>query len=125
VALKCADLGHTCASPPVHRRWVAGLQEEFFAQGDRERAAGLPISPLMDRAKAGIIKSQATFFEVVVLPIYRELARALPGAKPMLEAARVNYVSWQLGKGFGERRSANNLTAGAPQAEAAGGVGSL
>ena len=31
---------------------------QFFAQGDRELEAGLPISPLMDRTKEGITKSQ-------------------------------------------------------------------
>lgn len=33
-------------------------QEEFFRQGDRERALHLVVSPLMDRAKDGITKSQ-------------------------------------------------------------------
>ncbi len=34
------------------------LEEEFFRQGDQERALGLPISPLFDRAKQGVSKSQ-------------------------------------------------------------------
>lgn len=58
VALKCADLGHLAGSLSVHQRWLAGLEEEFFRQGDREKAAGLPVSPLMDRGKQGITKSQ-------------------------------------------------------------------
>ena len=55
---KCADLGHLTASREVHRRWVTRLETEFFAQGDREREALLPISPLMDRTKEGVTKSQ-------------------------------------------------------------------
>jgi hypothetical protein len=31
---------------------------QFFIQGDKERSAGLPVSPLMDRTKEGITKSQ-------------------------------------------------------------------
>ena len=29
--------------------WVKRLEEELFRQGDRERAAKMPVSPLMDR----------------------------------------------------------------------------
>ncbi len=38
----------------------------FFRQGDAERAAGMPISPLCDRSKAGVLKSQVGFFDFVV-----------------------------------------------------------
>jgi hypothetical protein len=38
--------------------------QEMFRQGDRERELGLPISPLMDRTKAGVTKSQPGFFQV-------------------------------------------------------------
>ncbi len=51
---------HTAAALPVHLRWVAALEEELFQQGDAERLAGLPISPLFDRAKQGVSKSQAS-----------------------------------------------------------------
>ena len=60
MALKCADLGHLAASWGVHQKWVAGLEEELFRQGDLEREQSLPVSPLMDRAKGGITKSQAS-----------------------------------------------------------------
>lgn len=49
MALKCADLGHLAHKRDVHRRWVMVLEEEMFRQGDKEKAAGLPVSPLMDR----------------------------------------------------------------------------
>jgi cAMP-specific phosphodiesterase 4/high affinity cAMP-specific and IBMX-insensitive 3',5'-cyclic phosphodiesterase 8 len=58
MALKCADLGHLTASRETHKRWVTRLESEFFNQGDRERQALLPISPLMDRTKEGVTKSQ-------------------------------------------------------------------
>ncbi len=58
VAIKVADLGHLGEALEVHRRWLGALEEEFFRQGDRERELGLPISPLFDRAKQGVSKSQ-------------------------------------------------------------------
>ena len=56
-ALKCADLGHLALPEELHRDWVSRLEEEFFLQGDQERKAGLPISPLMDRTKANSLFS--------------------------------------------------------------------
>ena len=53
-----ADIGHLGEELPVHCRWLGVLEEEFFSQGDREQARGLPISPLFDRAKQGVSKSQ-------------------------------------------------------------------
>ncbi len=39
-------------------RFLPCHRQEMFRQGDRERAAGFLISPLMDRNKTGITKSQ-------------------------------------------------------------------
>jgi hypothetical protein len=58
MALKCADLSHICSPLPIHLKWVAALEEEMFRQGDKEKTAGLHVSPLCDREKVGITKSQ-------------------------------------------------------------------
>jgi hypothetical protein len=42
---------------------VNQLEEEFFRQGDVERQTNMPISPLFDRAKQGITKSQVRFHD--------------------------------------------------------------
>jgi hypothetical protein len=42
---------------PQHIQWVAVLQEEMFAQGDRERDLGMIISPMMDRNCPGYCSS--------------------------------------------------------------------
>ncbi|KAJ9511901.1 hypothetical protein QJQ45_004504 [Haematococcus lacustris] len=76
LALKCADLG------------------EFFRQGDAERAAGLPISPLFDRMKQGISKSQVGFFDIVVIPLYHSFSRVFTGTKPLLTFVMRNYKVW-------------------------------
>jgi hypothetical protein len=43
---------------PTEPRWVQNLEQEFFAQGDVERANAMAISPLFDRNHAGITRSQ-------------------------------------------------------------------
>ena len=58
MAMKCADLGHLASAESVHLKWVHALEEEMFRQGDLEKTKGYPVSPLMDRTKTGITKSQ-------------------------------------------------------------------
>ncbi len=54
----CADLSNPTKPLELYRRWVERIMEEFFQQGDRERQAGLDISPMCDRFNATIEKSQ-------------------------------------------------------------------
>lgn len=41
------------------QKWLDGLEEEFFSQGDFEASIGLPITPFMDRSMPGISSKQA------------------------------------------------------------------
>ncbi|KAG2497676.1 hypothetical protein HYH03_004414 [Edaphochlamys debaryana] len=95
LALKVADIGHLGSELGVHKRWLAALEEEFFLQGDREKALGLPISPLFDRTKAGVSKSQVGFMDFVALPLVRALADAFPGAGGMQVCFEANYQHWK------------------------------
>jgi cAMP-specific phosphodiesterase 4 len=54
----CADLSGPTKPLPLYRRWCGRIMEEFFQQGDKEREAGLDISPMCDRHNATIEKSQ-------------------------------------------------------------------
>ena len=97
VALKVADLSNLARDLPTYLRWMECLEEECFRQGDAERAAGLPISPLYDREKPGISKSQVGFIEFVAFPLYNSFTEVFQGARPLVPALRANYqVSLQL-----------------------------
>ncbi|KAJ9520544.1 hypothetical protein QJQ45_007398 [Haematococcus lacustris] len=96
MALKCSDLGHLAAPLPVHLAWVSRLEAEFFAQGDAERAQGLTISPLCDRTKQGITKSQVGFFDFVALPLFNNFTARFTAAKPLLRGVMANYRHWQI-----------------------------
>jgi cAMP-specific phosphodiesterase 4 len=56
--LHCADLSNTTKPLEIYQNWTNRLMEEFFLQGDREMSHGLEISPMCDRLKASIEKSQ-------------------------------------------------------------------
>jgi len=94
VAMKCADLGHLALSWHQHLTWVERLEAEFFAQGDREKAQGLPVSFLMDRDKPGASSTQVGFFDFMVLPLFHALGKAAPLATPMVNAVEANYRRW-------------------------------
>ena len=42
------------------QKWLDGLEEEPFSQGDFEAGIGLPITPFMDRSLPGISSKQAS-----------------------------------------------------------------
>ena len=70
-------------------------QEELYQQGDQERALGLPLSPLMDRDRPGVMRSQTTFVSVVARPMYQAMAQVFPGTMPLMEGLAENFKYWQ------------------------------
>jgi hypothetical protein len=95
IAMKCADLGHLALDWALHLEWVGRLEAGFFAQGDKEKQLGLPVSFLMDRENPGASKSQVGFFDFVVLPLFQALARAAPAASDVLHSVTDNYQRWR------------------------------
>ncbi|KAG2437156.1 hypothetical protein HXX76_005823 [Chlamydomonas incerta] len=96
IAIKVADLGHLGEELEVHKRWLAGLEEEFFRQGDKEKQLGIPISPLFDRSKQGVSKSQVGFYDFVALPLVHALSGAFPGTQPIMKCFLRNYQFWRM-----------------------------
>ena len=91
--LHAADIGNPARPPHIAAKWAERVQAEFFAQGDAEAAASLPVSPGMARGtpRAG---GQINFIEFVVAPLYALLARALPELTPCLRQLALNRVAF-------------------------------
>ncbi|XP_024937456.1 calcium/calmodulin-dependent 3',5'-cyclic nucleotide phosphodiesterase 1 isoform X3 [Cephus cinctus] len=68
LVLHCCDISHPAKRWDLHNRWTMQLLEEFFRQGDKERALGLPFSPLCDRNNTLVAESQIGFIEFIVEP---------------------------------------------------------
>ena len=94
MVLKVSDLGHLANKEETHHMWVSRLEQEMFAQGDKEKALKLPISPLMDRTKEGVTKSQIYFLNVVAIPLFTQLTKTFPGTKELLDNLMVNFGRW-------------------------------
>ena len=82
--LKGADVSNPTRPRAVYAVWVEGIMAEFFAQGDAERALGLPISMNCDRETVDANKCQVGFITFIVSPIWKGLAQLLPAAGPQL-----------------------------------------
>ncbi|XP_062971920.1 dual specificity calcium/calmodulin-dependent 3',5'-cyclic nucleotide phosphodiesterase 1A-like [Elgaria multicarinata webbii] len=72
-----ADISHPAKPWELHEKWAKALMEEFFKQGDKEAALGLPISSLCDRQTTNIAESQIGFIDVIVKPIFALLLETL------------------------------------------------
>lgn len=92
IAIKVADLGHLALPMDIHSVWLERLQEEFFDQGDREKAAGLRPSPLMDRDLPGLCapENQIGFIRVMVLPLFKAWVEVFPACAPLLIQVEAN-----------------------------------
>eukprot|EP00033_Pygsuia_biforma_P000921 GCRY01001061.1.p1 GENE.GCRY01001061.1~~GCRY01001061.1.p1 ORF type:complete len:1295 (+),score=385.99 GCRY01001061.1:210-4094(+) len=77
-AIKLADIGHTAKGMPAAAQWTLRVNLEFFAQGQAERAAGLPVSQFMDYETRNIPKSQVGFIRFVVQPLAEAWAQICP-----------------------------------------------
>lgn len=97
IALKCADICNPCRPWKISKRWSHLICEEFFQQGDREKALGLTVSSLCDREVNSVADIQIGFMSHVVEPLFVEWQRFSPcrRSQVMLTYLRNNRVAWQ------------------------------
>jgi hypothetical protein len=67
--LHCADISNPYKPHDICARWADLVSQEFFSQGDKERAAGIDVSPMMDRDSSNLFNMQMGFIEFVVSPL--------------------------------------------------------
>merc|ERR1719510_1033445 len=92
----CADLSNPTKPLEAYKLWVDRIMEEFFQQGDKERGAGLDISPMCDRYNATIEKSQVGFIDYIVHPLWETWADLVqPDAQEILDALEENREWYQ------------------------------
>ncbi|CAH8655334.1 unnamed protein product [Dicrocoelium dendriticum] len=86
-----SDLSNPTKPLPLYQQWVDRITEEMFQQGDREREAGLEISPMCDRRTACVKANQIGFIDYVVYPLWETISELLqPEALFLLEAIQAN-----------------------------------
>jgi len=76
--VKCADISNVVKPAVVARRWALRITDEFFRQGDAERAMGMDISPTCDRHATSRVALQTGFIDYLAGPLFTALAAAFP-----------------------------------------------
>ena len=90
-----ADLGHNCKKFDISLIWVQNLCEEFWQQGDKEKAKGLPISFMCDRNNTDVPASQVGFLRGFIVSSFDCLVSMFPKLKYTIENAEKNIEQWK------------------------------
>lgn len=77
IVLHAADISNPCRPEPVYRLWTDKVMEEFYNQGDAEKAASLPVSKFFDRDTPNVPRCQVGFITFVLMPLYTALSDIL------------------------------------------------
>jgi hypothetical protein len=89
--IKCADISSVARPFELADRWYEVLCEEFFREGELEKASGMEYSfPLNDREHLDRAKSQIGFYENVCFPLFRELVEYAPALSCALDQVTSN-----------------------------------
>jgi hypothetical protein len=89
-----ADIGNPIKPVPEFIKWTDILFQEFFAQGDKEKEQGLPVSMLCDRETTVIPKAQAGFCRFIVKPLYVQLMELTGNLNQPMQNLEANLAEW-------------------------------
>lgn len=93
--VQAADVSNECRGYMFSRQWAPLVAEEFFVQGDKEVALGMPPPrPSFDRKRASLPEDQKGFIAMLCLPLYEQLARIVPGIAECVASLRNNSAAW-------------------------------
>ncbi|QDZ24568.1 3',5'-cyclic-nucleotide phosphodiesterase [Chloropicon primus] len=94
MVLHSADISNAVKPFGIYTKWANCVLEEFFSQGDKEAAKGLPKSPMMDRETTSRAMSQVNFIEFIVGPLYLNLVKILPELSELAITLLNNRKTW-------------------------------
>ena len=97
--LKCSDVSNVARPFQLADKWCEALCEEFFRQGDLEKARGMEYtSNLNDKAHLDKPKSQIGFYTFVCLPLFQAVAKAVPKLECNVKQLNSNLEKWKEAK---------------------------
>jgi hypothetical protein len=94
VALRCADISHPTKQYHIHQRWTECINQEFFAQGKKEKELQLPVSPLCEEDGFNLAKSQQGFISFLVKPTFVPFAEFAEGSEWIAQLDE-NFQRWK------------------------------
>ena len=94
VLLHAADISNPIKPWLVYEKWANLVMEEFFQQGDRERAENLEVSAMYDRETVDKPTMQVNFIEFIVAPLYLALLKLCPGLDELIKHLLNNHEKY-------------------------------
>ena len=98
IAIKIADVSNPARPLKLYLKWGKRIEEEFYAQGDKERELGITMSPFMDRNKPSLNGLQSAFINYIVSPMMKSYCRLLPKMNFTMEHIQTNLEYWKENK---------------------------
>jgi len=89
-----ADVGNPMKPWELAHRLAYLCVDEFFAQGDSEKAKGIPVQMLNDRDKVNRPNSQIGFIEFVIAPLAEGVVHLFPPLDGMAMHLGINIQKW-------------------------------
>ena len=92
--LHLADISNPFKKWSVCKWWSDRVFQEFWEQGDKEKAEGLPVSMLCDRDTTHQDESSVNFIDFIICPFLFACTEAFPDLINHCEILRVNRKEW-------------------------------
>merc|ERR1719159_2198752 len=90
-----ADVSNPCKPWKACSKWAFRVLDEFFAQGDQEKALGIPVQMLNDREKVNKPNSQIGFIEFIVVPLFTAEVKLFPTLYELSDNLASNCQRWE------------------------------
>lgn len=91
ILLHAADISNPCRPLQLAHRFSNLVCIEFFQQGEKERALGLPITFSTERSPSDI---NLSFIDVIVQPYFESLSKLFPNINKLLQQCKENRALW-------------------------------
>ncbi|EIM21914.1 HD-domain/PDEase-like protein [Wallemia mellicola] len=92
--IKCADISNPARPYHVCEHWSKALLEEWAKQAALETQLSLPVTVFSSADPVSQAKSQVSFIDMFVQPLFQTLSDFLPGMKGVLEHCKKNKERW-------------------------------
>jgi len=89
-----ADMSNPMRPWKLCEKFAYLVMEEFFGQGDQEKAFGIPVQVLNDREKVNRPNSQVGFIEFLITPMVESMVRIFASLDMLAENLGDNVTSW-------------------------------
>lgn len=87
--MKAADISASVRKGHLAETWGKRIVEEFYQQGDKEKALGMKVSPFMDRDHPDMERVNYNFVVYLVIPLFSTLSTLLPALGSRVRMADV------------------------------------